>query len=85
MLAEDFGIPDSYLRPGRRLIRLHDGPGREWSIEDAASGGNIGTLIATEQDLGEPEWYVVSDERPEPEAYWPSWRLALKDFLETVD
>lgn len=79
----DFGIPDSFAPQGR-VYRLFARPDREWSIEDA-EGVHVGTLIATDADLGDPEWFVVSDEMPEPDSYYPTWRAALTEFLAFIN
>lgn len=73
-------VPDSLEFAGR-LFLLHARPECEWAIEDDA-GHDVGTLIASDPDLGDPEWYVVDDVSPEPDGYWPSWRAALEDALD---
>jgi hypothetical protein len=82
MPPQDFGTPDSYVREGG-YVRLFARPAGEWSIE-TGDGIQVGTLIASDPDLGDAEWYFVTDALPEPDGYWPSWRAALDAFLDTL-
>jgi hypothetical protein len=82
MPPHDFGIPDSYVREGG-FLRLFERPDDQWSIEDG-EGIFVGTLVAYVPDVGEAEWAVLPDGVQEPDGYWPSWRRALDDFVDTL-